>query len=89
VDIVGNYDYVLNTQILELQQDFTLCPAMVRLTLRAQLSRGMTQQILATQEFSIQEPILQKTPYAGVIAANHATAKMIQELAEFTLSKAK
>jgi cholesterol transport system auxiliary component len=85
----GNYDYVLSTQILKLEQDFTVKPAMLQLTIQAQLSHEMTHQVLATQEFSVQEPLLQNTPYGGVIAANHATAKILQQLAEFMLSKAK
>jgi len=81
----GPYDYVLSTNILEFLQDFTTCPAMLRLTLQAQLMKGTTNQVVATQEFSIHEPILQRSPNAGVIAANQATAAILRELVDFTL----
>ena len=86
---VGPHEYVLSTQILELQQDYTLCPATLRLTLQAQLSHGTTHEVITIKEFSIQEPILQRTPYGGVIAANHAAAKILQQLAEFVLDNTK
>lgn len=79
----GNFDYLLRTQILQLQQDFTHNPPQLRLTLRAQLSRGATNAIIGTKQFSINEPIDRKSPYGGVIAANRATAIMLQELARF------
>lgn len=85
----GSYDYALSTHILEFLQDFTTCPAMMRLTLKVQLMKGATNQVIAIKEFTIHEPILQKTPYAGVIAANHATAAVLRQLVEFTLDKAK
>lgn len=85
----GSYDYVLSTQILQLEQDFTVSPAIVRLILRSQLSDGNTSQVVATQEMSVQEPLVQNTPYGGVLAANHATAKMMEKIAEFTISNIK
>lgn len=85
---MGSYDYSLSTNILEFVQDFTACPAMLRLTLKAQLMKGTTNQVIATQEFSINEPILQRSAYAGVIAANHATPVMLRKLVNFTLQNA-
>src|SRR3990167_9175906 len=45
---IGGYDYALNTQILVLQQNFTYKPARVQLTVRAQLSKIATNQVIAT-----------------------------------------
>jgi len=85
----GSYDYALSTQILQLEQDFTVNPPLLRLEVRAQLSHGLSHQIMRTEEFCIEEPLLQKTPYGGVVAANKATAKVLQKLTEFTRSHAR
>jgi cholesterol transport system auxiliary component len=84
----GRHTYALRTEILELKQDFTSNPATLELAMRFQLSREAMNQIIATKEFSVREPMLEKTPYAGVIAANDATAKLLRELARFIVEKA-
>ncbi len=78
-----NYDYVLNTQIMELLQDYTHVTGLVFLTVRAEITNAKTNRIIATKEFTIVEDFLQKNPYCGVAATNHATARMLQQLAEF------
>ncbi|OGT41688.1 MAG: hypothetical protein A3F42_03025 [Gammaproteobacteria bacterium RIFCSPHIGHO2_12_FULL_37_34] len=84
---VGNYHYTLNTQILQLQQNFIYHPGMVQLTVRVQLSQTATGQVIATKQFSIFEPIRQRTPYGGVVAANRATGKLLTQLTEFCLQE--
>jgi len=83
----GSYTYSLRTEILELTQDFTSEPASLQLTLRFQLIDGTANRVIATREISLHEPMQQKTPYAGVVAANNAGAKALQELARFVLEK--
>lgn len=82
---IGNYEYVLNTQLLELQQDFSYMPSVVHLTLRAQLTRVSTNKVIATKQFSITKRTPENTPYGGVVAANQATGILLQELARFCL----
>jgi cholesterol transport system auxiliary component len=84
---LGRYTYALRTEILELTQDFTAEPATLILSLRLQLSDGATDKVIATEEISLREPMLQKTPYAGVEAANNAAAKALEETARFVLEK--
>jgi cholesterol transport system auxiliary component len=84
----GRHTYALRTEILELKQDFTSNPATLDLAMRFQLSRDATNQIIATKEFSVREPMLEKTAYAGVVAANDATAKLLRELARFIVETA-
>lgn len=84
----GQHTYALRTEIQELREDFTTDPATLRLALRFQLSRESTNQVIGTKELSAQEPMLEKTPYAGVVAANGATAKVLGELAKFIVEKA-
>lgn len=83
----GRYHYALRTEILELRQDFTSEPAVLQLSLRFQLSDDTADRVIATKEISLREPMQQRTPYAGVVAANDATAKALQEMVRFVLDK--
>jgi cholesterol transport system auxiliary component len=84
----GGHTYALHTEILELIQDFTSQPATLLLSLRLQLTDHTATHVIATKEISLREPMQQKTPYAGVVAANEATAKALQEVAVFVLEEA-
>lgn len=81
----AHYDYVLNTQMVQLKQDFTCQPAVVQLTLRVQITRASTNQLIATRQFSVQQPMTQRTPYAGVLAANEAAAAILKEINSFCI----
>jgi len=83
--VSGRFDYSLNTQIEELLQDYTHQTAILRLTVRAEIVRMSTYKVIATKEFVITQPILQKSPYGGVYAANQAAAEMLQQLTQFCL----
>jgi cholesterol transport system auxiliary component len=85
----ARYSYALRTEIRELIADFTSDPAALQLSLRFQLSEGATGRILAIKEVSIREPMHDRTPYAGVVAGNDATAKALLELATFVLEETK
>jgi len=84
----GREAYALRTEIREIVADFTAEPAVLRLSLQFRLSEGAAGRIVAVKEISIREPLQAKTPYAGVLAANEATAKALLELARFVLDKA-
>ena len=84
----GRHSFALRTEIRELIADFTSEPAALQLSLRFQLSEGATGAVVATKDISIREPMQQKTPYAGVVAGNDATAKALLELARFVVEKA-
>jgi len=87
--VYGHTDLILDTQILQLQQDFTQQTGQLHLVIRAQLSNVNSQRILATQEFIVTEPIAKNNPSAGVTAANRATNKFLQQLAEFVITNAR
>ena len=82
----GNYDYMLNTQILAFQQEFYTHRSVVKVTLRAQIVKISTNKIIAVKEFSVVEPAPYYAPYGGVIAANRATSKILTQLAKWTVS---
>lgn len=85
----GHHTFVLRSQILELKQDFTSDPASLHLAIRFQLSRAATDQLIASKELTMQEPMRERTPYAGVVAANAAMAKLLREVTRFVIDNAR
>ncbi|HEV7611602.1 MAG TPA: ABC-type transport auxiliary lipoprotein family protein [Steroidobacteraceae bacterium] len=83
----GHYTYALRTQILELTQDFTSATPLFGLTIRIELSDYAAQRVIATKEISLQEPMQGRTSYAGVAAANLATARALRDVAAFLLEQ--
>jgi cholesterol transport system auxiliary component len=84
---VGNYNFILNTQIIEFQQEFFKNSSVMSVRLRAQIIKTSTNQIVASKEFNVVELAPQYSPYGGVIAANRATSKMLSQLAKWCLSQ--
>ena len=84
----GRHTFALHVEILELKQDFTSEPAALLLAMRIYLNREATNQIIATKELSVREPMSERNPYAGVVAANEAMPKLLRELAKFVIEKA-
>jgi cholesterol transport system auxiliary component len=84
----GRHTFALRIEILELKQDFTSEPATLHLEMRFYLSRETTNQIVASKELSVREPMPERNPYAGVVAANKAMAKLLRELAKFVVEEA-
>lgn len=75
--------YRLDCDNLVLEQQFFSNPSRVRLALRAQIVETKTQSVLATRFFELFEFAPSDDPYGGVRAANHATAKLITDLAQW------
>jgi cholesterol transport system auxiliary component len=83
----GPYTYALRTQILELIQDFTSASPTFGFTIRIELTDHATKRVIAAKEISLHEPMQQRTSYAGVAAANHATERALREVAAFLLDQ--
>lgn len=79
----GRYDYVLNTQIIQLQQNYTRKPAMLQFSLRANIISMASNQVIASKQFTVYLPIKNATPYNGVLAANKAVSEVLAQLAQF------
>ena len=75
--------YRLDCDNLLLEQQFFSNPSRVRLSLRAQIIETKTQSIVATRYFDLFELAPSEDAYGGVLAANHASAKLITEMAEW------
>lgn len=82
---MGNYDYILNTQILKLTQNLLTHPSQFQLSLRLQLYRTIKNQVVSTKTIDINVPLINQTPYDGVVAANIATEKALKQIAKFTI----
>ncbi len=76
--------YTLRTEILELVQDYTRAPPVVKLALRFELL-APSGRPLASREITREQAMQAATPYAGVVAANHALASALAEAASFVL----
>lgn len=81
----GQYQYQLNTQILEFKQDFTRRIPVFVMTVNTEIFNLATNQISASKTFSEEVPIPQGTPYGGVFAANAATSSILSEIAYFCI----
>ncbi len=79
----------LDSEIVRLQQEFTVAPSRIRFTLRAQLIDVAGRRILATREFDVTENAASDDPYGGVVAANHAVHRALSEVAAFFAAQAR
>jgi len=95
-------DLRLDSEIVRLQHEFggkpvgqpghqpgAGAPSRVRFTLRAYLVDNSTRRVLAWREFDATEPSPSEDPYGGVIAANRAVQKVLQQLAAFSAETAR
>lgn len=74
----------LDTEIIRLQQDFTVQPSEVRFTLGAQLVDLATRRVIAAAEFDEVEKCETENAYGGVLAANRALERVLVRLAAFS-----
>jgi cholesterol transport system auxiliary component len=84
---MGRYTYALRTRIVELKQDFTAEPAAVQLSMRFELNRWGSGQAIASREITLRQPMGEKAPHAGVVAANTAMESALRQLAQFVVEK--
>jgi cholesterol transport system auxiliary component len=75
--------WLLETELLRLQQDFSTEPSQVRLSLRAVLLDGSTRQVLAQRTFDAQVAAARGDPVAGVQASQLAAQQVLKALAVF------
>jgi cholesterol transport system auxiliary component len=75
--------FLLETEIVALQQEYTVQPSVARFALRAQLVDTVERRVLAAEEFEAVEPSPSEDPYGGVVAANRAVARVLGDLARW------
>jgi cholesterol transport system auxiliary component len=82
-------DLRLNTDILQLQQNFQVRPSRVQLTLRAYLTDEKTRRVLAWKEFHGEAAAADDSPQGGVAAANQVVQTVLAQMAQFLVGHAK
>jgi len=76
-------DLRLDTELLRFHQDFTRHPSEMQVILRAQLVDLGEQHVIASRLFDIREAAPSEDTYGGVLAANRAVGRLLEELAAF------
>lgn len=73
----------LDAEIVRLQQEFTAHPSRVRLTVRVQLTELASRRVLGTREVEAVEVAPSDDPYGGVVAANRAVRRVLEDVVAF------
>lgn len=76
-------DYRLDADDLALQQEFFSNPSRLRLTLRLQLVALPGQTVIDARQFDIMEEAPSEDAYGGVLAANRAVGRLMNEVADW------
>jgi cholesterol transport system auxiliary component len=79
--------HMLRADIVELVQDFSQEPPVLRLDLRVRLDVVGSARPPVQRTVSVTEPMRQKGPLAGVDSANDAVARALQQTAAFVLEQ--
>lgn len=81
--------YRLDTQLLQLQQNFLRKPSILEFSAKVVLTNLKTNEVVASRIISHNIPCLQDSPYGGVIAANKAVLLFTANVTEFVISYTK
>jgi cholesterol transport system auxiliary component len=73
----------LEAELVRLQQEFTERPSRVRLTVRIQLSEVPSRRALGAREIEAVEEAPSDDPYGGVVAANRAVRRVLDEIVAY------
>ncbi|HEU4684219.1 MAG TPA: ABC-type transport auxiliary lipoprotein family protein [Nitrospira sp.] len=79
-------DYRLETYSLVLQQEFHRQPSRARVAARMQLVDLNNQRIVGTRTFEAVEDAATDDAYGGVVAANHAVARWLEQIRAWTVA---
>lgn len=76
-------DYRLDTLDVALEQQFLETPSRVRVALRAQLIDLKEPGVVGTRRFEVFEPAPSEDAYGGVLGANRAVTKLLEQVARW------
>lgn len=76
-------DIRLDTELIRLQQDFSVAPSRVRLTLRVVLIETAQRRVIASREFDEEVASVSEDPAGGVMAANQVARRVAAEVGAF------
>lgn len=78
-------DYRLDTQIIELQQNFLTKPSQIEFVVQTFLSHVDDNRLVSSQTFVIRTPCDKNNPYSGVVAANKTMQLFTKKLTKYVL----
>lgn len=78
--------YRLDTQLIELQQNFLKKPSVIDLVVKVVLTHVSDNRVVASRLINQHVSCPMDTPYGGVIAANRAAENFTAELTNFVVS---
>lgn len=84
---VDKADYRIDTQLIELQQNFLNHPSQVQLTANVVLTHIPDNRIVSSRLIQEKISCSEDTPYGGVIAANKATYLFTATLSNFVIQQ--
>ncbi len=73
----------LDAEVVRLVQEFTVRPSRVRLTVHIRLSEVASQRVLGAREFEAVEQAPSDTVQGGVVAANRAVQRVLDEIVAY------
>lgn len=82
-------DYRLDTQLIELQQNFLKKPSEVKLTVKVVLTNVHDGRVVASRVIQQHAKCPVESPYGGVVAANLAARQFTAELSHFIVMHVK
>ena len=82
-------NYRLDTQIIELQQNFLVTPSVLEMTVKVVLTQLDDNRIIASRIICLRVNCPEDTPYGGVIAANQATKALTAMVSTFVITHIK
>ena len=82
-------DYRLDTQLLQLEQNFLSKPSAIEFSVKIVLTHIKDNQVRGSQIISYRIPCAQDTPYGGVMAANQAAKQYTAAVSDFVISHLK
>lgn len=80
-------DYRLDTQLIELHQNFIVKPSIISFTVNIVLVRTKDDYVIGSRIMRYQIPCLKDSPYGGVLAANHATEHFTADVTNFSIKQ--
>lgn len=81
-------DVRIVSELIRLQQNFEARPSRIEMVLRVQLVDVRTRRLLATRVFEATENAPSDDPYGGVIAANVALQRILEQFVTFSITEA-
>ena len=82
-------DYRIDTQLIELQQNFLTKPSVIELVANVVLTHISDNRVVASRIIRERVPCPADTPYGGVVAANKAANAFTATLSDFVIGQVK